>query len=144
MDTHGRAARRGLAVGVGVATLLLASLGPGLAEGAKKHATLSVHPPTNAKVGAPYNIGASGYSGKFNRLLIVGSKVKCPKNAQEAYQTFFGIHTQTVKKQHNFNRTEPYSASTPGKRNACVYLFDKDHPGGKQKHKSKSYTVSKK
>src|SRR5437762_13327858 len=104
MDTHGRAARGSLAVGVGVA-LLLASLGPGLAEGAKepsksKPATLSVEPPKKAKVGAQYKIRASGYSGRFNRLLIVGSTVKCPKNADQAYLTFTA-HTQVVKEQHN-------------------------------------------
>ncbi len=150
METHGRARRCGLIAAVGAASLTLGALGPGLAEGAKKGgnpkgktATLSVQAPSGAKVGTPYNIGASGYSGKFNRLLIVGSKVKCPKNAQQAYETFFGVNTQTVKKQHNFNRTEPFTASTSGKRWACVYLFDKDHTGGKQKHKSKTFTVSK-
>ena len=141
MDTRKRstAGRLVLSAAVGAGAL---ALGGGLAEGAARKATLSVHPPKHAKVGVQYTIKASGYSGKFDRIGIVGSKIKCPKNAVDAYATFGGFYVQTVKKHHSFKKKDKFTASSAGKRYACVYLYDSADPAGKQKHKSKTFVVS--
>jgi hypothetical protein len=124
-----------------VASMALASVG--LAATKKKKASINVTVPSNAKVNQVYNIKVKGYSGRFNALSVYASKIKCPKNAASASATFTGGYTYPLTTKHKYKQnSNKFVASTSGKRTACVYLYDSSDPGGSQKHKFKSYSVS--
>jgi len=93
--------------------------------------TVSVSAPKGSLTnGTHYDIGASGYSGGFNRVAIfVSVNTPCAATALGEARTGTPEHLFRVAKYRSFALAtrNAYWAKAPGDRYACAYLFLHNH-----------------
>jgi hypothetical protein len=107
-----------------VLVLMIAPVGPGLAQAAPKKpkASLTVKAPASVLNESLWNVSASGYSGPYNTLTVSTEMgvARCTTPERS-----FNKLTKRIAKNHKFNVTftDELTVKPPQTRTLCVFLY---------------------